>query len=304
MRILLTFFLLMTLSVPALAQEREQQTYAPGSNFKNQVGETVRRLQRESIQKQGYIKPGLIELSLVREPYMEGSQFGILMTVPDVISGCWDVSPLEYESSFIDPYYFDVKVKDYKRTKIEVENVEYECPAQNKMTTALIPLDAQDLKKRQIRQIRFSTGYVADYYDIRYTENGITLIPQSMVIFKAKELVGERKDRMHFDFGVQGVVTLHVPMAKKGDNVTQALQSFAYRHALTASPDMTPTIHRDGSVSMTFTDQTGRVKSQIGQDGYASMGQIMVARPFDGPQGRALTNVPLQVYVTEAGKQL
>lgn len=300
----ITLLLFICLSFPALAQEREQQIYAPGSSYKNEAGETIRRLQRESFEQQGYIKPETIEVSLVQMPYMEGSQFGILMTVPDVVSGCWNVSPLEYETSFIDQYYMDVKVKDYKRTKIEVENVGYECPTENKMTTALIPLDAQDLKNREIRQIRFSSGYVADYYNVKHTENGITLLPQSMVVFRAKELTGERKDRMRLDFGVQGIVTLHVPMAKKGDNIEEALRNFAYRQALSSDPDMPPTVKRDGGVSMTFKDQTGRVKSQIGESGYSLLGEIMVPRPYDGPQGRGLTNVPLQVYVTEAGKQL
>ncbi len=296
--------LLICLTLPAFAQEREQQIYAPGSSFKNETGDTIRRLQRESLEKQGYIKPDIIELSLVQHSYMEGSQFGILMTVPDVVSGCWDVSQLQYETSFIEPYYMDVKVKDYKRTKIDVENVQFDCPVHNKMTTALIPLDARDLQNRGIRQIRFFSGYVADYYNIRHMENGITLIPQSMVIFKANRLSGERKDRMTLLFGKNGIVTLHVPMAKKGDHVEQALQNLAYKNALSPSPDMPATVKRDGSVSMSFTDYTGHVLSQIGEDGYTLLGEIMVARPFDGPQGRALTNVPLQVYVTEAGKQL
>ncbi len=298
----LSLILIILLAAPVFAQE--QNIFAPGTSFKNETADTIRRLQRESLEDQGFIKPEVIELSFVRPSYMEGTQFGILMAVPDVVSGCWDVSALEYETSFIEQYYMDVKVKDYKRTPIEVENVQFECPTQNKMTTALIPLDAQDLKNRQVRQIRFTSGFVADYYDIRHLENGISLVPQSMVIFRAKTLTGPKKDQMRLDFGKGGLVTLHVPMAKRGDDVAQALRNFAYKHLLTASPDMSPSVRRDGSVSMTFEDQTGRVAARIGEDGYDLMGEILVPRPFDGPQGRGLTNVPLHVYVTEAGKQL
>ena len=302
MKILTLVFLCFISVFPALAQE--SNIYAPGSSWRNEGAEAIRRAQRESIARQGFIKPEIIELSLTRASYMEGAQFGILMKVPDVVSGCWDVSPLEYESSFIEDNFFDVKVSEYKRTPIEVENVGFECPVQIRMSTALIPLDAQDLKDRNIRQIRFSNGTLTDRYNIAHSENGIALIPESMIVFKAQTLTGPKQDRMVLDFGKGGMVTLHVPMAKRGDDVAQALRNLAYRHLLTVSPDTLPTVRRDGSVSMTFEDQTGRVAARIGENGHDLLGEVMVKRPYDGPQGRGLTNVPLHVYVTEAGRQL
>src|SRR5690606_2187448 len=113
--------------------------------------------------------------------------------------GCWQLSPLEYESTFIDPYYFDVKVKHFQRHKLDVSNVNGDCPVGNQMSSALIVLNKKDLEKRQTRQIRFSTGYVADYYDVAITDNTIQLRPQSMVVFRGKNLTGPQGDRLEID---------------------------------------------------------------------------------------------------------
>ena len=50
----------------------------------------------------GLILPPRIHLSLVHHHYMNPEQFGIMMRVPDMVTGCFDVSGLEYQTSFID----------------------------------------------------------------------------------------------------------------------------------------------------------------------------------------------------------
>lgn len=289
----------------AFAQEKETQVYAPGSTFKNEGADVIRALQRRSLSDNGFIKPSVVELSLVHYDFMDPEdQFGVLMTVPDVVSGCWDITPLEYEATFIDPYYFDVKVKDYQRRKIETQDVQFECPAGNKMSSALIVLSKKDLQKREIRQIRFSNGSIADYYDIMASDKSISLIPKSMVVFKAKELTGAKKDRMTLGFNNSGQVALHVPMARKGENIKEQLVKFAQMRALTPVEGAQGAYSESGGFTGYFNDDDGHILGTIGEEGYAELGKITVGRPYDGPKGRVLTPVPLQVYVTRPGTKL
>lgn len=117
--------------MPAAAQEIDSQISTAGSTYHNETAEAMKRAQQESMQSKGFIKPTTLNVSLVRYDYMEDDNFGIQMVVPDVVSGCWEFSPIEYEFTFIDPYYFDVKVKHYQRKPIEVENINGDCPAGN-----------------------------------------------------------------------------------------------------------------------------------------------------------------------------
>lgn len=304
MRFLLTLFVLALTTLPAAAQEFNSHVHSGGSLYKNETADEIRRLQQQSMSDKGFIKPRIIEVSLVRPSYMEDDQFGIQMVVPDVVSGCWEFSPLEYESTFIDPYYFDVTVKHYQRRPVETNNVQSGCPTNNKMTSAMIVLSKSDLQKREIRQIRFSNGSISDYYDIRITDNGIQFRPQSMVIFKAVGMTGPLADYLEMDFGGASKVALHVPMARKGEDVRGAVVALASRHGLTPEVDTPTSYSAGGSPVFYFTDQIGDVAGTIGEDGYSSLGTINASRLYDGPDGRAYSAVPLQVFVTKPGTQL
>lgn len=301
MRIILLLSILLSLGYPARAQENESQIHAPGSIYQNPAVDEIRRLKKESREKNDFITPSRINISLVKHDYMDDDQFGILMSVPEVVSGCFELSPLQYETTFIDPYYMDVKVKDYQRKVIETSNVASGCPAQNKMSTALMVLNKSDLQQRETRQIRFSNGQVSDYYDIAWGEKTLTLRPQSMVVFKAQNLEGAMKDQMSFHFEGSDRVALRVPMAKAGDDITGAMVRFASQNALTPVGENTPETHDSSGVPVfIFRDVTGRVISQIGTDGVpVNVGNITVGRPYDGPQGRTTTAVPLNVYASK-----
>lgn len=289
---------------PAFADDPEKQIYSPGSTYKNETADTIRQLQKQSLQDKGFIKPQIIQVSLVRHDYMEDDQFGILMAVPDVVSGCWEVTPLEYESTFIDPYYFEVRVKHFQRRKIEIADVQTACPVENKMSTALIVLSRSDIEKRQTKQIRFSNGTLTDYYDIMFTENGLTLKPQSMVIFKAQGLTGPLMDHIEIGFNAGGKIALHVPMARQSDDIRGPLERFARTHALIPDHDSPISYDPGGGAVLFFHDDSGGTLNRIGEDGYTELGTVEIGRPYDGPDGRILTPVPLKVYVTRPGTQL
>lgn len=302
--LVLTLLGLTALSAPVMAQEKENQIHLRGSTFKNPAVDEIRRLQKESREKNDFVKPSTIEVSVVKYDFMDEDQFGILMAVPDVVSGCFDISPLQYEATFIDPYYLDIRVKDYLRKTVESNNVASGCPTGNKMATALMVLNRSDLQKREIRQIRFSNGMVSDYYDIAWGDKTLSLKPQSMVVFKAKNLEGDMKDHIALGFDDSTRIALHVPMAHKGEDVKAAVTKFAAQNGLSPDTDNSESRNPSGSPVFYFNDISGRLLAQIGEDSHAQVGQIMVGRPYDGPNGRETTAVPLTVYAAKPGTNL
>src|SRR5690606_16769107 len=124
--------------------------------------------------------------------YMDADQFGLQMSVPDVVSGCFEVTPLEYEARFVDPYYLDIKVKRYRR--VPLPGTPATCERQNKMSTAMMALSKSDLQQRGTQEIRFSTGAATDSYKVEIDDSKIELVPRSMLVFKAAGMTGPLKD--------------------------------------------------------------------------------------------------------------
>src|SRR5688572_26736003 len=190
------------------------------------------------------------------------------------------------------------------RKPVNTQNISSGCPTGNKMSTALVVLSKKDLQKREIKQIRFSTGTVADYYDIKIDDKNLELVPKSMVVFKAAHLEGSLQDHMSFSFDGSGRVALHVPMARPDEDVQAAVEKFAIMHALTPDSENPMSLSSSGSPVFHFRDDSGHIAGNIGPEGYSEMGTINVGRPFDGPTGRTTTAVPLKVFATRPGTEL
>ncbi len=291
---------------PAFAQDRgtpETQTYDPSfSGRTNAVADQIRQQQAQSIADKGFIKPNEVRISIVHEKYMEIDQFGLQMAVPDVVSGCFDLTPLEYEANFIDPYFLDIKVKKYRRITPEGAINTASCERQNKMSTGLMVLSRKDLETRGTKEIRFSTESGRDTYKIVWDGNRLQLIPESMSVFKAQNMTGPLKDRIAYSFTGETTVALHVPMAQPGDDVGTALMQFAQMRALT--PAEGGEVSANGQRVYYFTDNGGHVAGEIGPEGYGELGKISVGRPYDGAGGRKLISKELTVFVTRPGTQL
>jgi hypothetical protein len=266
-----------------------------------QPGDNIRNIQRQTLADKGFIEPTVVNVQIAHPPYMDADQFGLQMSVPDVVSGCFDVTPLEYEAKFVDPYYLDIKVKRYRR--LPQAGTPANCKRQNKMSTALMALSKADLQKRGTQEIRFSTATATDTFKIEINDTQVDLIPRSMLIFKAQGLTGPLKDRMTHSFGAGSIVALQVPMAKPSDNVYSQIMQFATSRALSPAQGYQTT--GQGQKTFYFYDVSGRFASEIDAGGgYAELGQINVNRPYDGPQGRTATSVPLSVFVTRPDTQL
>ncbi len=303
-------FILCILSFTPLSHaadsEAESQTYDPSyTGQRNEAADKIREMQKQSQVEKGFIKPTTVQISLVHYPYMEEDQFGLQMSVPDMVSGCYNFSPLEYEAKFVEPYYLDIRVKQYRRIAPEGVNAAAKCTQNNKMSTALMVLDKKDLQGRGTQKIRFSADAGADTYEINLSDERLELIPESMVVFKAANLAGPLKDRLIHAFSSSSLVTLQVPMANPGEDLTPYVVNFAQTMGLSPAPgENLVSWGGNGYATYYFYDKGGNTLSRIGPDGYAEIGVISVNRPYDGPQGRTKTAVDLSVFATRPGTQL
>lgn len=262
---------------------QESHVMSHGTDYKNDTATFYRFLQQQSMKESGFVKPKSVTVSLEHYDYMEPYQFAIQLAAPDVVSGCYEIGPLQYEANFYDPYFLDVEVMDYKRTLMNVQNPEFECLAQNKVSTAQIVLNRQDLMERQINQIRFKHGFVVDYYDISYADNGIALLPKTQVFFK------DSKDGASFTPRPGMLVQVEVPMAQRNDNIAGQIQSLAARNSLISTDQ-----------SMVFRDRNGGLSQEISRNGYAEIGTVQVERLQDSANGAIKTRIPLRVFVKAA----
>lgn len=300
---LMALLSLMTLAMPAQAQT-ESQTYDPTHTTSEDTATAVRQQLEKTLGEKGFISPSEVQISVIHESYMEPGQFGIQMLVPDMVSGCYKISPLEYESSFIGQT-LDVKVKRYRRVAPDNAADSQNCSPQNKMAAAVMVFEKEDFKTRDITEIRFSTEAGRDTYKVAMTDDTLALIPQSMTAFKANNLEGELKDRLVYYFSGANTIAIHVPMANPGEDLNSEILSFATARMLTpVQSGTTMSLSEDRKATYYFEDKTGRFASMIGPEGYAEIGTISVMRPFDGPEGRTETPVELRVFVTKPGTTL
>ena len=276
----------------------------PGTDYENKAAILNRILKEESFEKNNKIEVNKVYMSLVHYNYMEPDQFGILMKTPNSETGCFEITPIEYEASFIDNNYMDIKIKDYRRTKVKTQDVTFDCDQKSKVVTGLVVVSASELQKRGIRQIRFSNGEFRDHYDVIFLPDSIRLKPQSMIGFKAEELVGPNKDYMVYYFSDKALVAVHVPMAQDGEDISQKVRNLAYRSALQ------PVFEQEGLETsgegnvFYFMDPTGQSLNNLNEDGYVELGSIQVLRPYVGTKGREGIPISLKVFLTRPGTTL
>ncbi|MAZ76991.1 MAG: hypothetical protein CMH31_06820 [Micavibrio sp.] len=295
-------FLALFLLSPSIAVADDGQIFTkPGSEYVNQTIEMMKDQTAAIESKKGYIKPHTLYVSIVRHDYFEEDQFGILIDTGDIITGCWKLSPLEYEASFTEEYYMDIKVKNYKREAIETN-----CPKGNQTVSALVVLNKSDLQERGIKQIRFSNEVARDRYEVSFYNDRVELKPMTQLAFKIQNFRGTNDNKIISYDSNKNVVALHVPMAKKTDDVASAILRVARQNNL-APLDLEMANRYKGNKSSStffFMDEDGSTIDQIGTNPYTEVGSINVKRPYDGPNGRTEIEKPLKVFATLPGKTL
>lgn len=228
------------------------------------------------------------DVSLTHNHMMEPDQFGIVIKTPHAASGCYEISGLDYSTSFIEGNFMDIKVNGFRREPMKGVNPSYECNKGNKVVSGMVVTSAEDLRTRGIRQVRISNGNVEDTYDVILSENSVELKPDRVFVFRPTSKT------LSYNFSGKGIVALHVPMAQNGDDLEQAVRNFAYKRALTTdAQDEDP----NDNVFF-FMDQNGSTLDKLGDQNFVELGTITVSRPYDGPEGRQAIAVPLKVFAT------
>ncbi len=282
-------------SVPAFAQQKtETQFFHHGTDFVNEAAELDRLLKELSMHERGEIKPREIHVSLFQADYMKpDDQFAIRLSVPDVIAGCYELSPLEYEASFIDPYYLDIRVKHYRRDLIESNQPHLDCPGTYSRAEAMIPLSKRDLMTRGTKQIRFQTESITEFYDLDLEGHKVTLKPQSMVVFKAE--IDRLTQDMTYDMEQHKKVQLYVPMARSEDDLIMALEQFAQMRGL-MPVDMGKQSVQDPKNIIVVEDRSGGLARSLKDTKVQEVGAIPVTRQVRGENGIQDTSISLTVF--------
>ena len=307
---MLLIFILTLLAFPALSPsvmaQSDQIFLTPGTEYDNRGAIIQQVLRQQSFATTNKEPAGTIYLSITHPEYLESHQFGLQMTKADTTTGCDSFSPIEYEAKFVEGQYMEVNVKHFRRNNNATRNPHFDCDTKSKVVSGLIILDAQELKRRGVKQIRFNNGEARDAYNVSIMENAVRLTPDSMIAFKANQgqLKGIDKTYMQYDYADDSIIKLQVPMAQSHDDVAQAVRNLAYKSALE------PIFEHD-TIDVTaepnvfyFRDNRGQVVEQIGREGYAELGTVNVKRPFDGPHGRMALPVPLKVFLTHSNVTL
>lgn len=291
---ILAFSVLAPVPFTGTALAQESQTFVPpGSEWVNQAEQNIKILNQKNLIEKGGVVPQELQLSIVHHSYMEPDQFGILMKVPQTVTGCFDISPIGYEAKFIADLYMDINVTSYTVTPKKTQHVEYACNQGYQTATGLIVVSANDLRSRGTRQIRFTNGLARDNYNIIYSGDSITLQPQSMIVFKAKN------GNLTYGLNPQNIISLEVPMAKEGDDISEAIRTLAAQKGLSPVTDMEslPPSMKQESNDFYYVDETGRYTDSLNENGYAEIGVIPVARAQIDENGASSKNVPLKVFV-------
>lgn len=292
------FLTLLSLLLPLAAQAQEDQIFMPPATAYDNRGAAVNKfLKQQSFEKTDKLPVGTLYVSIIHPDYLDPDQFGLMLQKANSENSCFDYTPLEYEANYIENYYMDVTVKHYRRSLHETKYPQFDCDQKSKIVSTMIVFSANDLKKRDLKQIRFNNGSARDTYNIAYTEDSIRLIPDSMIAFKAVGLTGADKNYLEYNFVDNSLITLQVPMAQEGEDVAQAVRDLAYRSALEPVFEQKGIDTSGKNNVFYFKDPSGTTIGQLNEDGYMEYGTINVIRPYDGANGRVGMPIPLKVFL-------
>ena len=283
MRLILPALLL--LAAPAFA---ETQTYDSTGAYETEAEKTTDEADTQEDADTGRITPREVFVSIT--PHGNSYETaGLRLAVPDVVSGCWDVSPLTVESGPQEPYYFDIRVKDYTQK-------EGKCDAKNRRAAAIVPIKKKLLEDGKIKILRLTIGTTTDRYNVTYEDGVMRILPSSQVKFKADRELVHNFARSGKKTGA--LVALIVPTAPEGSDTTQAIADFAATSGLTPAPERaTSSLPQEngGTDIHYYYDSHHVLASRIGAE-FSPVGGTTIPVTYDLRDGRGQESVPAPVY--------
>ena len=294
-----TFFIFANIS-HATAQGT-QIFQPPNSEYKNE--DLAKQQAKQAIEnsKKGFMRPGEVLVSVVREDYFEDDQFGLRLKLKDTITGCFKYSPLEYQVNFVEGNYMEVAVKYYKRETIKTNNPNADCPSGNQAVSGLVVLSRSDLKQKAVTEMRLTNGGVIDRYAMAHYDDRLEIIPITMNAFKAQGLQGVAQDRLIIYNAQKDVLALHVPMAGAKDNIETAVTDLATRKGLVPLDQGDLKKYSANRNVFYFIDNGGITMSQLEDEKFIDFGTIQSTQPYEGTAGINEINKPLKVFATKPG---
>lgn len=280
------FLAVFLFAAPAVA---ETNTYDASGTYSSSAAAQEQEHQRKSISgEEGLIVPSRVDLALTPQG-KSSDMVGLRFSVPDVVNGCWRISPLEVKNSMQGPYYFDVEVVGYHRS-------EGQCSGENRMARAVVPIERSKLEQGKIKILRLSIGPVTDRFEVTYKDGTMTIMPQSAVKFRTDGLLSYNFDRD--GKGTGQMIALILPTAPVGMNTTAAADDFARIYGLTPAPESaTSSMPRNngGSTLHYYYDVQKTLAHRVGAN-FAQMGQTNIPMTLDMQDGRGQQMIAAPVY--------
>ncbi len=276
---------LLMIATPAFA---ESQTYDSMGTYENDAEQAVEEQAQEQDAQDGKIVPDHVEVSLVPQGDSHKT-VGMRFSVPDVVNGCWAISPLKYDTAQQDPFYYDIVIHDYTRK-------EGPCSAGNRMAMATVPLEKKLIEDGKMKILRLSIGTTIDRYNVAYKDGIVTITPESQIKFKAAGDLIYNFERSGEKTGA--LIGLIIPVAPANTDTTQAIADFAEMNGLTPAPESATSslpLKNGGSQIHYYYDSrhamAGRVTSE-----FAQVGGTTIPMTYDVQDGRGQEFVPAPVY--------
>ncbi len=280
------FIFTLFLAMPTIANAQAAQNPA----------DAIRAQQQASLPKTEQLNSKTVLVSLVHYSYMDPDQFALKLRVPEVSAGCFTSGNLQYKAEYKAGGFMDINVKGFRRTAVKTQNPSFDCNTRNQSVESMIVLSANDLRQKNIKQLRFKNGSKRDKYNVTISDDKIILQPESMVTFIAQGLGGMNNNQLIHRFGKTRIVALHVPMANPNDDIHNAIRNFAAKNALVPATDSKNTKTKYNVFY--YADTNGKWLDQLGDQNHLEIGTIDLLRPYDTPQGQMGLPVPLKVFIT------
>lgn len=279
---------LLMIASPAYA---ETQTYNDTGAYETEAAQEHDQAVEREQDKAGRIVPTRVQVSLVPRGNSKET-VGLHFSVPDVVNGCWDISPLSFETARQDPYYFDVRIKDYTRK-------EGKCSANNRMAGATVPIEKKLLDEGKIKILRLTIGNTTDRYNVDYTNNVMRILPSSQVKFTSAAEMVHNFAKSSKKTGA--LLALIIPIAPAGTDTKQPLADYAQMNGLTPAPENATSSlpHTNGGSQIHYYyDARNVLSARLGSE-FSPIGSTTIPVTYDLQDGRGQEFMTAPVYAKE-----
>ncbi len=176
-------------------------------------------------------KPGPLNIALTRAPGLDAKSFMVRISVTQPLTTCAKLGKIATSTDFM-AAALNIKIEDYIVDMRDMpQHPEYECNRAGQQPYAEIVLNADMLKEKGTKQIKFKTSNGMEAYDIALTDHYAQLFPakkQDPATMRLKaQQVAYSKNPLKYWFYPAGTYILYAPDSSKGVDLRQEMDDFA-----------------------------------------------------------------------------